>query len=144
MLLQQQLNIDALNAASDWDCSGLFLSESRLCFVDFKYILNRVNLNEANTNHLIKYTVKCFRLCVVNLLLCSTRKSLKINLGWQCKEVIPLLGQTILLGWNENSYSDNLACFNYFCARSCQNAEKFGLGGVITTTALSFNFLFIS
>lgn len=113
---------------SDWDCSGLFLSESCLCFVGFKYILNRVNLNQANTKHFIKYTVKCFHLCVVNLLLCSTRKSLKINLGWQCKEVIPLLGQTNPLGWNKNSYSHHLACFNYFCAWSCQNGWEIWFG----------------
>ena len=60
---------------SDLDCSGLFLSKLCLCFVVSKYILNRVNLNQANTSHFIKYTVKYFNLCVVNFLLRSTRKT---------------------------------------------------------------------
>lgn len=47
---------------SDLDSSDLFLSELCLCFVVFKYILNRVNLNQANTSHFIKYTMKCFNL----------------------------------------------------------------------------------
>lgn len=38
----------------------------------------------------------------------------------------------------QNSYSHNLACFNYFCAWSCQN----GFGVVITTRALRFTFFF--
>lgn len=60
---------------SDLDCSGLFLSELCLCFVVFKYIWNRVNLNQTSTSHFIKYTMKCLNLCVVNFLLHSTRKS---------------------------------------------------------------------
>lgn len=66
------------------DGSGLFCSELCLCFVVFKCILNRVNLNQASTSHFIKCTVKCFNSHVVNFLLHPTRKNEK-NLGWQCK-----------------------------------------------------------
>lgn len=74
VLLQQQLNIDVPNAAV---LLGWFwpLSELCLCFVVFKCILNRVNLNHANTSHFIKLTVKCLNLHVVNFLLHPTRKS---------------------------------------------------------------------
>lgn len=57
------------------DGSGLFLSELCLCFVVFKCILNRVNLNQANSSHFIKCTMKCFNSHVVNFLLHPTRKS---------------------------------------------------------------------
>lgn len=73
MLLQQQFTIDVLDVAL-W--LGLFFpSELCLCFMVYKYILNRVNLNQANTSHFKKHPVKCFNFSVVIFFLHSRRKS---------------------------------------------------------------------
>lgn len=69
---------------SGLDCSGL-LSELCPFFVVFKYILNRVNLNQANTSHFVKYTVKCFNLCCQFSLVFQQKKLKEIWAGWQCK-----------------------------------------------------------
>lgn len=127
------------------DGSGLFLSELCLCFVVFKCILNRVNLNQANTSHLIKCTMKCFNSHVVNFSFASHQKKLKKSgLAMQISDSFVRSSHSIRVEQKhlfiQNSYSHNLACFNYFCAWSCQN----GFGVVITTRALRFTFFFFS
>lgn len=102
------------------DGSGLFLSELCLCFVVFKCILNRVNLNQANTSHFIKCSVKCFNSRCQFSFASHQKKLKKSGLAMQISDSFVRSSHSIRVEqkqlFTRNSYSHNLACFNYFCA----------------------------